>query len=158
MKTLPSALQNLRLPVGFTGSSEPINHDQLANLSTVMEWLRPVILHHGDCINADAEADSVAHQLGIDVALHPPKNPVKRAFCGDAKVVYPALEYLERNRAIVQSTFVLIAVPRTEEDYLRSGTWSTVRFARKLRRPVLLLPPSGKISYLPGQVPQASLL
>lgn len=39
----------------------------------------------------------------------------------------------------------MIATPSSKEEELRSGTWSTVRYARKLRRPVTLIYPDGSV-------------
>lgn len=54
-------------------------------------------------------------------------------------------EPLARNRTIVRRGDRLLAFPATEEEELRSGTWMTVRFARKLGRPVTIVTPSGKV-------------
>ena len=43
--------------------------------------------------------------------------------------------YLDRNRDIVDACEVLLATPDGPER-LRSGTWSTVRYARKIGKPV----------------------
>jgi predicted Rossmann fold nucleotide-binding protein DprA/Smf involved in DNA uptake len=45
---------------------------------------------------------------------------------------------LVRNRAIVNSSGLLIAAPAGEE-ILRSGTWSTVRYARSKDKRVRIL-------------------
>lgn len=44
---------------------------------------------------------------------------------------YPGGSYMERNDALVEHADLLIAFPRTEHEVLRSGTWATVRRARK---------------------------
>jgi predicted Rossmann fold nucleotide-binding protein DprA/Smf involved in DNA uptake len=41
---------------------------------------------------------------------------------------------------------VLVACPREEHgEETRSGTWSTVRYARRVGRPVIVVRPSGRI-------------
>jgi len=42
---------------------------------------------------------------------------------------------------IVRETSLLIAAPAMEIEALRSGTWSTVRYALRLGRPIQLLTP-----------------
>ncbi len=47
--------------------------------------------------------------------------------------------YLERNRDIVDASEVLIACPSTREEVMRSGTWATVRYARKKGMKITLI-------------------
>jgi len=97
-------------------------------------------LHHGDCVGADVEADSIARELELDVVVHPPSDSRLRAFCArPGDVVWQPAPYLERNRDIVDSTDRLVAAPRSDEEELRSGTWATVRYARKVGRPATVL-------------------
>lgn len=70
-------------------------------------------------------------------------NESRRAFCdqtGPTELREPA-EYLDRNHAIVDECSVLIAAPRSLTEEQRSGTWATVRYARKMGRPVVILDP-----------------
>jgi len=95
--------------------------------------------HHGDCIHADAEAHDIAYGIGYAVVIHPPDNDSKRAFkgviCGKILLpratVLPAKPYLDRNRDIVAAVSRMLACPKEREEQLRSGTWATVRYARK---------------------------
>jgi len=99
--------------------------------------------HHGDCVGADAEA----HEIFGDeehTVIHPPANASKRAWC-EAKTILPVYDYLDRNHAIVDETDLLIACPAKDKEQLRSGTWATVRYARKLSRPVIIITPAGNI-------------
>jgi hypothetical protein len=43
----------------------------------------------------------------------------------------------------VDATGWLLAAPRTKTEEQRSGTWATIRYARKLGRQVCLLWPDG---------------
>ena len=104
------------------------------------------MLHHGDCIGADTDA----HNLVVDyfkenlysfvgrIIIHPPIIEYKRSFC-KAKTVLPPKPYLERNHDIVDSSDVLIATPKEMEQQLRSGTWATIRYAVKTKKPVNIL-------------------
>jgi hypothetical protein len=38
-----------------------------------------------------------------------------------------------------------VACPRTDQEQRRSGTWATVRYARKVGKPVLIIGRDGKI-------------
>lgn len=116
--------------VGFTGSQHGATPEQLDWLRERLVELRPVSFRHGDCIGADEHAHAVALSLRIPVVIHPPVNPAKRAFCPGGAALLPPDEYLARNRAIVDASDVLLALPDGPER-LRSGTWSTVRYARR---------------------------
>jgi hypothetical protein len=53
----------------------------------------------------------------------------------------PPSRPLGRNRAIVRTVDLLVAAPSSAIEEIRSGTWSTVRFARSQGRRVLILAP-----------------
>jgi len=74
-------------------------------------------------------------------------NPLKTALIGkcDADGIMESRDYLERNRYIVDLTDMLIATPNTEYMVLRSGTWSTIRYAIKTKKEVITIYPSGFI-------------
>jgi hypothetical protein len=84
-------------------------------------------------------------KLAIPVHIHPPRYPKKRAFCDGAAAVRPALDYLDRNHAIVDAVHALIAAPKGSKEERRSGTWATVRYARKDRKPIDLVTPDGRV-------------
>jgi len=128
------------MKVGFTGTQHGMSLRQLDALIVLLSAGDATEFHHGDCIGADAQAADLARSLGIPVVVHPPLNPAKRAFTyrpGD-QMMMPA-PYLERNREIVDATEALVAAPQTDEEQLRSGTWSTIRYARQLGRLVSIL-------------------
>lgn len=52
--------------------------------------------------------------------------------------------YLKRDDAIVKESNELVAFPRTAREILRSGTWATIRRARKAGVPVRLFPLEGR--------------
>ena len=106
---------------GFTGTQKGLTPPQRDALE--VELLRFSVLHHGDCIGADAQAHRIAKGLGIWTVSHPPTDDRKRAFC-DADEERAPLPHLERNRQIVDEGEVLISCPRLEEKRQpRSGTW-----------------------------------
>lgn len=130
--------------VGFTGTQHGMTTEQRTVLRAMLGTFVDAQseFHHGDCIGADAEAHDIAIELNYYVVVHPPIIKGKRAWKIAPKVNLP-LGYLERNRIIVRSTDVLLAAPRELEEQLRSGTWSTVRFARRLKRPIYFAMPDG---------------
>lgn len=52
---------------------------------------------------------------------------------------------LERNHRIVDACDVLIACPKDAQEQLRSGTWATVRYARKQGKRVIVITPDGTV-------------
>jgi hypothetical protein len=102
--------------------------------------------HHGDCIGSDKVAHDVIAELfpHTRIIIHPPLIRTKRAFCAGHEE-RPIRDYLIRNRYIVSETDALFATPKEMKEELRSGTWSTVRFARKVGGHVRILYPDGSI-------------
>jgi hypothetical protein len=101
------------------------------------------VAHHGDCVGADHTFHLYAATLGFYTVIHPPIHTRWRAYCqGDEHL--EAKEYLLRNKDIVRAVDILIACPSGEEK-LRSGTWSTVRYARGLGKPIHIVRPDGYV-------------
>jgi hypothetical protein len=102
-------------------------------------------LHHGKCRGADAEAHAISRSIDpeIKIVTHPPENTtyVAEECVGDEE--RDPLPYLERNKAIVDECEVLVAAPEQNHEIVRSGTWSTVRYARKQGKPVVIILPLG---------------
>lgn len=108
--------------------------------------LSPDELHHGDAIGRDSEAHELATNQDIRVVIHPPVNPSNRAFC-EGSEVRAEFPYMLRNRAIVAETDLLLATPNgPEASAPRSGTWRTVRYARRMGRRIVIIYPSGDIT------------
>jgi hypothetical protein len=101
-------------------------------------------LHHGDCVGWDAQCHYIARELAVDIIIHPPDRDDYRAFCEDANFWHKPKPYLMRNRDIVRDTSILLGLPRTmHEEKRNSGTWYTIRHARKLVRKVIVILPDG---------------
>lgn len=101
-------------------------------------------VHHGCCVGADAQFHDMLAYMPKDVVVHghPPVITTKMAHC-QCDVMHEPLDYLVRNRAIVDASNTLFAAPQGEEE-LRSGTWSTVRYARRKGRiNIMIIMPDG---------------
>jgi hypothetical protein len=133
--------------VGFTGTQRGMTDAQKVHLAILLTGFgRGGEFHHGDCIGADAEAHDIADQCGYSVILHPPSNPSKRAWREVPQhMMRREFPYLTRNHNIVNAVEWLIATPCEFEEQLRSGTWSTVRFAKRAKRKVCLILPDGRV-------------
>lgn len=128
--------------VGFTGTRKGMTENQKSEFSKFIWNLNPYEFHHGDCVGADYDAHQIVRSMcpQCKIILHPGDTESKRANCvGDVRH-HPILNK-DRNFRIIKDTNMLIACPNTEEEIVRSGTWHTVRLARRLRRPVWIFKP-----------------
>ena len=137
-----------RMRVGFTGTQIGMTSRQIDRLYRVMKAIRCVSykqwdFHHGDCIGADEQAALMSKWQQAHVVGHPPKDGRKRAFFVSDESRDPDL-YLDRNRAIVDETTILIATPKGMREELRSGVWATIRYAKQQKHPILIIWPNGK--------------
>lgn len=136
--------------VGFTGTREGLSQAQLEKLKG-RQWGRCVEAHHGDCVGADARFHDLMLAREVPIVVHPPKNPSMRANCLGGKRL-PEKGYRERNMDIVKSANILVACPLgPEHQYPRSGTWSTIRMAQRLRLQTLIIWRDGRISFFNPQ-------
>src|SRR2546421_4680099 len=103
----------------------------------------PVYAHHGDCVGADEEFHLLCLALGAVIIVHPPSDGSQRAYCKHPDEVLDERPYLSRNHDIVDASDLLIACPSSEDEKLRSGTWATVRYARKTCKTVHMFKPDG---------------
>lgn len=129
------------MKIGFTGSREGMTHEQACTVSALLSGA--IQVHHGDCVGADADMHALALLADVPIVLHPPTDPKARAFCKGAAMSWPEAPYITRNHQIVDACDILIAAPAQTNEVLRSGTWATVRYARKRGIPVKVIGPDG---------------
>lgn len=133
------------LTYGFTGSRDGLSPAQTVFFAQLFAQPFSVLVSHGDCLGSDADAHELARSTGLYVWIHPPENSSLRAFCSGALIVEHPLPYLERNQNIVNTNLLLLAAPSSEDEVIRSGTWSTVRYAKRQGKAVLVVTPSGRV-------------
>lgn len=143
---------------GVTGSRHGSEGQQYLALKFMIEYLHEsglYIMHHGKAKGVDAEAHWIAKRLraaGMKVVIHPPDNarwrddtlPVESSWIREL----PPAGYHERDRQIAMASAVLVAVPEfpeLDERSKRSGTWLTVRYARRYARQVYWCDKDGSI-------------
>ncbi len=128
--------------IGVTATREGLTGPQF---KTIIEKLRyiamtndldGVALHQGCCDGGDEQITIVAAAIGIPITAYPPTD--KKFF---SKLAYELSStvmkegpYLERNGRIVDACDILIGAPKQKYEELRSGTWSTIRYARSLNK------------------------
>jgi hypothetical protein len=140
--------------LGFTGSREGCTPIQERVLLQTLGQFRhgdysgyfdPILwMHNGDCVGADHLAARMWKRMGGKIHGHPPSNPVNRAYF-HFDIMEDPKEYGKRDFDIVASSSVMIATPKSYPEVLRSGTWMTVRMARRALRLILIIKPDGNI-------------
>jgi len=132
--------------VGFTGTREGMTDEQKDKFGRLVKGLQPEGFHHGDCVGADEDAHGLVREHAPDtpITVHPPESSIARAH-GVGDVIRPPSPYLGRKRALVDASGLLVATPDGPERR-RSGTWSTVRYARRQEGVrVLVIHPDGSL-------------
>lgn len=146
--------------VGFTGTRHGMTVPQYIRAT---DYLRfdlggQVVdrIHHGCCLGADAEfvLGVIRARVGATpdrqwAELHAHPSNLRGMTCEDtlahSAVQYAPTDPLERNRIIVTKCDLLIACPQYRTEEQRSGTWSTIRYARKIGRRHVIVWPDGEI-------------
>ena len=127
------------MKLGVTGTREGLTEAQSQALVLLLIETEPTEFHHGDCKGVDEESLALAIRW-VDpwTVSHPPKDPKHRAFTSNSQVRAPK-DYLKRNHDIVDEVDHLVACPGRMNEVLRSGTWATVRYARKVGKPITII-------------------
>ena len=123
--------------IGFTGNRHGLRIDQKDNIILLLNHYisnsNNIIVSHGDCVGADTIFHNLClnykktHSDKLMIHIYPPNNSALRA----------------NNKAdinIIKNCSILIACPIDKNnEELRSGTWSTIRQARKLNKIIHIL-------------------
>lgn len=132
--------------IGFTGNRHGLNSEQREQILVILNKYQNLTVLHGDCIGSDTEFHEICTEYNkihpdkkIEIHIYPPNNPILRAF-NQGDLIMPEKYYLDRNLDILKNSDILIACPIDKnKEELRSGTWSTIRRAKKLNIPTLLM-------------------
>lgn len=128
--------------VGFTGTRNEPTDFQKKKLFECLRLIREDYdtLHHGGSVGADHVAHIMALHLKFKVVIHP--GPAFDLNLWPLPYdILPQLPNLERNVMIVQASTLLLAVPHQRKEIIRSGTWATVRYARKRDKEIEIIWP-----------------
>jgi hypothetical protein len=120
------------MKIGFTGSREGMSNKQKEQFVLLLQDMGMTEFHHGDCEGADAEAHDIVREFFPDVRIvvHPPFKSSKRAYKNGDEIREPD-DYLPRDERIVNETMFLFGAPKSNIELKRSGTWYTIRYARR---------------------------
>lgn len=132
------------MTVGFTGTRNisKVSKERLSQLEdqVMAIWIGnnfKVVAVHGGAIGAD----TLFHEIctNNDIPLHCRPAYVETNLCGCDFEYFPEPP-LSRNKKIVDDCDILIALPIDPEvEELRSGTWSTIRLARKVGKQIIII-------------------
>lgn len=133
--------------IGFTGTQRGMTERQMTSLVELVARLGLDEVDHGGCCGADEEFHEIMRAGGARIVVHRASGVAdyKIAECLGAAEYRDPLPPLDRNWNIASETQALIATPGEPDEVLRSGTWSTIRRARKLGRRIYIICPDGSI-------------
>lgn len=137
--------------IGFTGTRHGMTDKQKEAVKKFIISEKFNEFHHGDCIGSDKESHDIVDEYRkeekkedkIKIVGHPPKYNKYRAYC-KCDILLAKDDYLVRNHNIVDATDIMIATPDTKER-LHSGTWATVRYARKKDKKIYIFNKNGQM-------------
>lgn len=137
------------IDVGFTGTRRGLTKAVDYALRDVFSDLQGVMAH-GCCAGADRQAHAIwrAAQRRIEPFRHPgdlSQYQWARNVWWRGEILFNVIPHLQRNKVIVDRCGVLVAAPGEAQGQLRSGTWSTIRYARRVGRPVIMVLPNGSV-------------
>lgn len=131
----------------MTGTQRGLTLKQHDAAVDLLSALKPEFFCHGDCIGADLQVATIARSIGeITIVGFPPDKDHKRAFF-DSDITRSPAPYLERNHAIVDEADLMICFPKGFNEELRSGTWATIRYAKKTETNMVVIFPDGRMDY-----------
>lgn len=131
------------MKVGFTGTQQGMSSEQRATVAEILNSLGHIsVAIHGACIGADYDFNQICSEMDIPIEAYPSTIKGKTAECVGAWL-HPPMPPLDRNRAIVERADIILACPAQYEEILRSGTWATVRYARKANVKLIIIYPNG---------------
>jgi len=134
------------LKIGFTGTRHGMSDLQKEEFKKLIIAKKFQEFHHGICDGSDEQAHHIIekNKQKIKIVGHPPKfkGSLSSVSCN---ILMKPDSYLIRNHNIVNATDILIATPDTKEK-TRSGTWSTIRYARKKHKRIYIIHKNGRVT------------
>lgn len=140
------------MKLAFTGTQADMTINQYR---FVDQWLYRYkaelsLIEHGGCIGADTSFHTLCceHGLAKLIEVWPSDIAGKQGklSCPGSFKLHNPLPPLFRNQLMVRTCNTLLATPREIEEVLRSGTWATIRYARKLCKAIIIIQPDGGTS------------
>ena len=122
------------MSIGFTGTKKGMTTDQRSSVLRILNSMKNrSVVHHGGCVGADIDFDSICFELGKIRVIHPSNIHSMQGKWHYTEHYRPEKPPLERNKDIVNESRILIATPSQFSEVTRSGTWFTIRYARNCK-------------------------
>jgi predicted Rossmann fold nucleotide-binding protein DprA/Smf involved in DNA uptake len=134
--------------IGWTGTRTLRKRDLWIVRAAVASFVpRSVQFVTGGCVGVDAEVARLATTFGVYVHTIIPwdrsrVDPEWSAFCDSHELMPEGSSYADRNRRIVAMSDLLVGVAQHPEGHIgsrRSGTWQTLRIARRAGVPTRVI-------------------
>ena len=149
----PAGTTNEPLRIGFTGTRRGMTYPQTQAVKKLFYGSKEFELHQGCCLGADEDAVCLAildpfdkyacvRVIGHPCTIKGQQSEDVISLCDEVRTALPPLE---RNKVIVDACDLLVATPATDHEELRSGTWATIRYARKAGKVIYLVLTDGSI-------------
>ena len=133
--------------ISFTGPARRLTEPEVDRITAVVEASPADLYVSGAAYGVDTAAALAAYVHRGCVRLAVPRGEVYNTDLVHIAEQMPGWEieyvdggYMARNDRLVELATVLLAFPETQEEQLRSGTWATIRRARKAGIHVALYP------------------
>lgn len=135
-----------QIKIGFTGNRYGLTAEQEIQIIEIFDKYNNIIVSHGDCIGSDTDFHNLCINYKntnpskkITIVIYPPNNSKLRGF-NHGDILMKEKPYLKRNSDIIKNSSILIACPIDKnKEQLRSGTWSTIRKAKKQKLEIYIL-------------------
>lgn len=159
-EAIPDRADDDDLRLGITGSRELLTERQEYHLGLLIHTAMRMTtgtreFHHGCATGADETGHQYAMTVpGIQIHGHPGHGNNNRSpwqmviRVDDFALLHGTRPYKVRNHDIVQTIHLLIACPQYAETNplsARSGTWQTVRLARRAHKPIIIVTSYGQV-------------
>lgn len=141
--------------IGFSGTRLGMTNKQFVMCRAIISSLvnqGVTTARHGVCKGADAHFHKLCKEaLGTKLYIigHPGVREdgkcYTRAFV-NCDLLLPEKPFIKRDRDIVDESNVMLFTPNQVQEVLRSGTWTTIRYARKVNKPRYIIFPDATIT------------
>jgi hypothetical protein len=152
--------------LGFTGTLMGMTPEQKTVAELRIAGLRPNVFIHGGAAGADTDVHRIVihrlppNDLPHTIEIYPEDSPLRRRHrywrfpehriaakaSGRDLILHDPDKPLARNLIIVQRCDHLLATPASRKEMMRgSGTWATIRYARKAGKPHTIIWPDGEV-------------
>lgn len=135
--------------IGFTGTRSGMTEKQREKVLELLKGFTEeipselVLGLHGDCVGADDDFNVCCLSENIGTLCRPCTYDSMRAHSTSQQIADP-LPPMQRNRDIVAQADVMLACPPNYTEIKRgSGTWATVKFTRRAKKPLYIIFPDG---------------